>query len=115
MTGVNAKASDGVPDADRDAAIQFGEAGPQEDYRSEWKRAINQAVIKCGATASSQELANWIAEHHPYLDLPKSYRKLSRPGDRPDLGLLVRKHGAARKQFSKDVSKIKADIRRSKQ
>jgi hypothetical protein len=67
VTGVNAKALDVVLDVDRDAAIPFGEASPQKDYRSEWRRAINQAVIKCGTTASSQELANWIAEHHPYL------------------------------------------------
>jgi hypothetical protein len=81
-----------------------------KEYKSEWRRTIYQAVVKCGREASSQVLANWIEENHPDVALPKGYLKLGERIDRVDISQLVRLNTKARMKFAKDVSKIKIDL-----
>jgi hypothetical protein len=77
-----------------------------ERFRSPWKHALAEALTACGKRATYQDIANWVAEHHPYV-LP-SYCK----GDSlcPDLGLTVRHNKKIRDQFQKDVSKVKHEM-----
>lgn len=83
----------------------------RELYRSEWKRALWQAVVNRGLDASYQEIATWIAETLPETDLPKycANKKDS------DLSLLVRHEADVRNQFKRDLNKIKADLRKDGQ
>jgi hypothetical protein len=81
------------------------------DYRSPWRRAIRQALVVLERDAPYQQIANWIAENLPEVDLPGYCGRAVKSGERSDIGLLYRTNKAVRDQFSKDVAKIKADLK----
>lgn len=63
-------------------------------YRSQWRRALWQAVVACGLDAGYQEVANWIAENLAEIQPPPYCVGEGRKATIP-----------------KDLSKIKFDVR----
>jgi len=74
------------------------------NLRSAWKRALLQALVACGPRTGYQQVAEWISEKMPDIDLPKYCDK----SNERDLGWLVRHNPGVRAQFQKDLTKVKS-------
>jgi hypothetical protein len=97
--------SEGEPLGGRPATLTPGKA--PVNLRSAWRRAIFQAVVACGPDTGYQQIAEWISERMPDIDLPKYCNKTNER----DLGWLVRHNPDIRTQFQKDLSKMKSAFR----
>ena len=85
-----------------------GSATRVREIRSSYVAAIRQALLAVGLSASAQSVATWIAENLGDVEFRHIIKKYGR---RTDLGILYHDEPSFRRQFDRDVTKVRARLK----
>ena len=85
-----------------------GSATRVREIRSPYLAAIRQALLAVGLSASAQSVATWIAENLGDVEFRQIVKKYGR---RTDLGILYHDEPSFRRQFDRDVTKVRARLK----